>query len=82
MIDLVKNKNISIAMNKHDRNHDDTESEPSVSKRCLEFYDSTLGILWRYDSYDHNIPLCKSNKRRELITKEKTQTLLNLMSPK
>lgn len=45
MIDLVKKKNISIAMNKHDRNHDDTESEPSVSKRCLEFYDSTLGIL-------------------------------------
>lgn len=81
MIDLVKEKNISIAMNKHDRNHDDTESEPSVSKRCLEFYDSTLGILWRYDSYDHNTPLCKSNKRRELITKEKKTDLIKFDVP-
>lgn len=45
MIDPVKKKNISNAMNKHDRKNDDTESESSVSKRCLEFYDSTLGIL-------------------------------------
>lgn len=45
MIDLVKKKNISIAMNKYDRKHDDIESESSVSKRCLEFYDSMLGII-------------------------------------
>lgn len=81
MIDLVTKKNICIAMNRHDRKHDDTERESSVSKRCLEFYDSTLGILWSYDSYDHNIPLCKSNKRRELIMKEKNTDLIKFDVP-